>query len=263
MPFAPINGTEIHYEIRGTGQPLVFVHAGISDIGMWDGQWDSFTQNYQVLRHDLRGSGKTKPVDSEYSHIDDLHALLQHLNLTSAILVGCSMCGTTVIDYTLAHPENVKALVVVGADPSGYEMKGDPPANIIKMQESLQQGDLDSAVEYGARVWVDGERRTPNKVDSSVRERVKHTLKIMFGNYGIGKEKPPARPAVDRLHEIAVPTLLMVGDEDHPELIEAAQLMERAIPNAHLVLLADTAHVPSMEKSTEFNHLLARFLHTL
>ncbi|MBZ0308074.1 MAG: alpha/beta hydrolase, partial [Anaerolineae bacterium] len=173
------------YEVRGAGQPIVFLHAGISDMGMWDDQTAYFSGQYQVIRYDLRGCGKSPIIPGEISHVEDLDALLTHLNLASVVLVGCSMGGTTALDYTLAHPDKVKALVLVGADPSGYELQGEPPQALLKMQEALQNQNLPDALEYAAQLWVDGEGRTPDQVDSALRDRVKQTVLIMFQNYGV------------------------------------------------------------------------------
>lgn len=255
------NGLE--YEVRGAGQPIVFLHAGISDMGMWDDQTAYFSGQYQVIRYDLRGYGKSPITSGEFSHVEDLDALLTHLNLASVVLVGCSIGGTTVLDYTLAHPDKVKALVLVGADPSGYEIQGEPPQALLNMQEALQSQNMPDALEYGAQLWVDGEGRTADQVDAALRNRVKQSLLIVFQNYGVGTNKPPAVLAVNHLADVHVPALIIVGKEDHPGLHSAAELMAAGIAGARLVVIEDTAHVPSMEKPAEFNRIVAEFLTAL
>ena len=143
MDEALINGAHIFYETAGVGYPLVLVHAGIADSRMWDSQFNVLAEQYHVIRYDMRGYGKTAMVAGEYAHRDDLHGLLNALNIERAILVACSMGGRTAIDFTLEHPERVRALVLVGADLSGYEDESDPPKQWDAMVAAHQQGDFD------------------------------------------------------------------------------------------------------------------------
>ncbi len=94
---------------------------------------------------------------------DDLHYLLDHLKVEKAHLLGCSMGGEIVIDYTLEHPERVLSLIPVSAVPSGFQMQGKPPDELMQMMEAAQKGDLKRESELQIRVWVDGPFRQPIK----------------------------------------------------------------------------------------------------
>jgi 2-hydroxy-6-oxonona-2,4-dienedioate hydrolase len=94
---------KLYYEIEGKGEPLVLCHAGFVDSRMWDDQWDCFTKNYKVLRFDMHGFGKSDPVSGPVSRRQELYDLLQKLGIKRANLLGCSMGGQMVIDFTLEH----------------------------------------------------------------------------------------------------------------------------------------------------------------
>ncbi|MEA3335336.1 MAG: alpha/beta fold hydrolase [Chloroflexota bacterium] len=114
----------MYYEMDGDGLPLIFVHAGIADHHMWDGQFEAFADRFQVIRYDMRGYGKSEPVAGPFMHREDLRGIfevLDILDINSAVLVGCSMGGGMAIDFTLAYPERFNGLAVVGSSPSGFE----------------------------------------------------------------------------------------------------------------------------------------------
>src|SRR5690606_6815407 len=88
---ADLNGATFHFEMAGIGPPVVFIHAGIADSRMWEGQFAPLSKWFRVIRYDLRGFGRTLPAPGPFSHRDDLAALLDHLAIERASLVGCSI----------------------------------------------------------------------------------------------------------------------------------------------------------------------------
>ena len=126
--FAEINGARLYYEDAGQGFPIVMVHAGIADHRMWDDQFPVFAQQYRVIRYDNRGYGKSRMVPGPYSLRDDLLKLMQVLDVEQAVVMGCSMGGETVIDFTLEHPDKAAALITVGSGMSGFPYEGEPAA---------------------------------------------------------------------------------------------------------------------------------------
>lgn len=262
--WAEIDGARLYYELAGAGHPLVLMHAGIADSRMWDDQWDTFAQRYTVLRYDLRGMGRSPMPAGPFAHHEDLRGLLSYLGLGSAYLVGASMGGMTAIDFTLTYPHMVDALVAVDARISGNA----PPESLIQAWEEVDQvverGDVAGAVELELRMWVDGPRRQPAQIDPTVRERVREMNANNFAVYSeAGIQQPLEPPALGRLGEIGVPTLVIAGAEDQPHVLASADLLEAGIPGARKVVLPDTAHVPSMERPEEFNCLLLDFLESL
>ena len=108
--FVTNGNAQLYYETAGTGTPFVMIHAGVADSRQWDNEFAFFGQEYQVVRYDMRGYGKSEPVDGEFSHMDDLTAVLNALELHEpVILMGCSMGGGLAMDFALAHPSRVRA----------------------------------------------------------------------------------------------------------------------------------------------------------
>src|SRR4051812_41163112 len=140
---AAINGTQMYYEVAGSGHPLVLVHAGVADSRMWDDQFEVFAQHYKVIRFDQRGFGQTKPVDGEFRRYEDLYALLIFLGITETYLMGCSMGGGVCIDFVLEHPEIAKVLITVGSGPAGFEFNEPPPPIWDALTKAYKAGDLE------------------------------------------------------------------------------------------------------------------------
>lgn len=261
---ADLGNGKVYYEMAGEGDTLVLCHAGFVDSGMWDAQWDAFTQQYRVIRFDMLGFGKSDKVTAPVSRRDELYRLLNHLSVERAYVLGCSMGGENVIDLTLEHPETVSSLITVNATPMGFEMQGEPPPNMVEMMAAMQQGGLKRGSELQIRLWVDGMFRQPEQVDPRVRQRAAEMNWIAVSNGTWAMDMQPPNPldppAVQRLAEIRVPTLVIAGALDHPEILRAADVMVSEIKGAQKVIIPDAAHVPNMEKPAEFNRAVLDFL---
>jgi pimeloyl-ACP methyl ester carboxylesterase len=259
---AEADGATLYFEVAGSGGPLVLVHAGIADGRMWDPQMHAFSRHYRTIRHDMRGFGKSPMVEGSYSHHADLRSLIDALDVGRASLVGCSQGGGAVIDFALENPERVEALVLVGSAVSGFEFDEEPPEEWDELVAADEAGDLERISELEVRMWVDGPRRGPDAVDPAVRDLVREMNTIALKNevLGIGEELEPQPPAATRLSQIQAPTLVLVGDEDRPKPLAAADLLEKSLPNARKVVMPGTAHLPNLERPDEFNRLILDFL---
>lgn len=259
--FAEMDGGRIYYEIRGEGEPMVLSHAAFVDSGMWDAQVDEFARHYRVIRYDIRGFGRSEPASGPVSIRDDLYGLLEHLGVERAVLVGCSMSATAVLDMAIERPELVSALVVINGLPSGYEEEGEwvMPPIVQEMEAAAERGDLDAVSELQIRLWVDGASRTPDQVDPDVRRRAAEMNRpTVEHEVAFGDDLEP--PAFVRLGEVRCPTLIVTGDLDEPVVGRAAEAMAKGIPGATHVVIGGTAHVPNMEKPREFNGAVLGFL---
>jgi len=256
------NGATLYYEAAGGDEPLVLVHAGIADGRMWDAQMDAFSRQYRVIRHDMRGFGRSPMVDGPYSHHADLRALLDALGIERAAFVGCSMGGATVIDFALENPGRAEALVLAGSAVGGFEFDEEPPEEWDELVAADGAGDLERVSELEVRMWVDGPRRGPEAVDPAVRDFVREMNLIALQNEAmqLGEEVDLQPPAATRLSQIQVPTLVLVGDEDRPRPLATADLLERELPDARKMVIPGTAHLPNMERPEGFNRLVLDFL---
>jgi 3-oxoadipate enol-lactonase len=242
----------------------VLIHAGICDARMWDPQWETFTRSHRVLRYDLRGFGRSPIGPGRFSHAGDLLELLEQQQLQKASLVGVSMGGRAALEVALTRPELVEALVLVGAGFPGHDWSAEMNAADEAEMAALTRGDLDAAVEVSLRTWVDGPQRRPEVVDPEVRAQVaemqRRAYELQLPVWETAEEKHLVDDLAERLSEVAAPTLVLVGEEDLPDMHEIADRLEREIPNAQRASIADTAHVPSLERPREFDQLVLPFL---
>ena len=253
---AEVNGTQLYYEVAGEGHPLVLNHGFLADKSSWDEQFLVFAQYYQVIRYDLRGFGSSGLVTESYSTLADLAALLKFLGIEKTYLLGLSGSGSIAIDFTLEHPEMIDALIAVSSGLSGYqspvEDSGEWPPEWKEFIEARQQGDNPRAAEAMLRFWIDGSKRPAEQVDPVMRERVRVML---LHNYSLPNDpnswnmaQSLAEPAVNRLSEINIPTLIIVGDKDEDETLATADILSTKIKGARKVVISNTTHHPNMEK---------------
>lgn len=266
--FVEINGAQIYFEEAGPANtsalPMIMVHAGVADRRMWDDQFSFFAQQRRTIRYDLRGYGRTKMVAGKYSHYEDLYGVMRHFNLERAILMGCSIGGGTIVDFAVLHPEMAAALVTVCAWVNGYEPQGRPPQYQQELGEALKKRRLEEAVEYAARIWVDGHGRKPDQTNPVVREKLKEMAKIAFSTPdGVGKMVELSPPAIQRLDALQMPLLAVVGDLDDRNIMIIADELVATVPVSKKVVLTDTAHFPNMERPEDFNRVVSAFFEGL
>lgn len=271
---ASVNGTTLFYEVAGAGHPCVLIHGHLLDRRSWDDQFALFAQRYRVVRYDQRGFGDSGLVlpGEPYSDRQDLFALLTFLGIQRTYLVGVSGGGALAIDFTLEHPEMVDALIPVTAGVSGVtlteevlSMYPDALRTSEKMDAAFEKRDIAQAVECSLELWTDGPGRFPGQADPGVRERVRQmtTRNWLRPDEEAQTETPPLPlepPARDRLSEIGVPTLVILGEWDMPNPL--GQLVAQ-IPGAQKIVIGQTAHHPFMEKPAEFNRIVLDFLQSL
>lgn len=260
--YAEVNGARLYYEMAGAGESLVLLHAGVADRRMWDDQFQAFAQHYRVIRYDTRGYGNSTLGDGDATWIQDLDELLHALSIERTILLGCSQGGTAMIDFALEQPDMVNALVLVSATPSGYSFAGEMPSKLQAFVAAYQQHDLVQAAELAAQIWFDGPRRQPEQMDAALRARVRAMMRDVFatGAIDLTGAKSAKQPAVGRLTEIHAPTLILIGDQDDPSVLEAGEHLSSAIAGAKKVVIPNAAHLPNLEKSTVFNRNVLDFL---
>lgn len=261
MPYLEFDHANIYYETAGQGHALVMLHAGIAHSAMWDPQFEFFKDRYRVVRFDQRGFGKTTTGTTEFNRRADLRALLDRLDIERAIVMGCSMGGSLAIDFALEYPERVSALILIAAGASGNEASPELKQAWAEQDAAFAAGDLERGIELELQMWVDGPFRTRAQSNADARAKVRamelENLKINTDNY---TSVPLEPPAIGRLGEIRVPTLILIGQGDQPHVNALAPKLAREIPNARLVAFESVAHVPSMEMPERVNAVIASFL---
>jgi 3-oxoadipate enol-lactonase len=260
--FAEVNGAKLYYEFGGEGYPLLLLHAGVGDSRMWDDQFGVFAQQFKVIRYDLRGWGKSVVGPGMFSSHEDVAGLLNFLGVRKMYVIGLSFGGRVAIDFTLAHPEVVDALILGAPAVSGYEFSEGVQRFAEEEDDLLDLGDLAAATELNLRMWVDGPYRTPDRVDPAVRERVRE-MQMQAFTIPIPEEveeQELTSPAIMRLDEIRAPVLIIVGDQDVSDFLKIADVLATRIKGARKVIIPGVAHLPNMEKPREFNEIVLDFL---
>jgi 3-oxoadipate enol-lactonase len=254
---------ELYSEVAGEGPEIVLLHEGICDSRMWDIQWERWARSHRLLRLDFRGYGRSPIGPGPYSSARDVLDLMQRHGFERTAVVGVSLGGRVALEVALAQPARVAALVLVGSGLPGHEWSDEQRALWEQEESALRAGDVDAAVEVSLRNWVDGPRRKPEDVDPEVRARVAGMQRRIYelqASLEEDDEELLVEEVANRLGEIVAPTLVLVGEEDVPDIQAIADRLAREVPGARKALIADTAHVPSIERPREFDELVLGFL---
>jgi len=265
--FVKNGNAQLYYETAGEGMPFVMIHAGVADSRQWNNEFAFFAENYQVVRYDMRGYGKSEPAEGEFNHLDDLVTILNALELKEPIVVmGCSMGGGLAMDFALTHPSRARALIMVGSGPSGLELDMPAPAKFADVEKAFEAGDLDRVAELETQIWFDGTGRTSEQVNQEMRQltyemnrqALEHEVKQL------GKRLPNTQTsAFDRLSDLKIPVLVIVGARDTPYILAAADYMVEKVPSVQKVVIEDAAHLPNMDQPENFRTIVTDFLESL
>ncbi|WP_433372035.1 alpha/beta fold hydrolase [Streptosporangium sp. CA-115845] len=249
----------------GTGRPLVLLHGGFVDHGMWGDQIPVFASRYRVIAPDARGHGRSANATEPFRLTDDLAALLRHLDTGPAILVGVSMGAGIAVDTALEHPELVGAVVVSGGG-TNEPYFTDPWTTqaMAAWHSAMAAGDLDASVE-AFTLFAAGPHRTLGDLDPEVVGRLRRMSRGTMSKH-TGDEPNrlvPVRDTWDRAAKIDVPVLAINGAIDSPDHIGMAERLVRTVANGRAISVEGSAHYPNMERPDIFNEILEDFLRTV
>jgi 3-oxoadipate enol-lactonase len=263
VPHIDTNGIVTFYEDTGHGPPVVLIHGHGSDRRLWDLQATALVEaGYRVIRHDVRGHGRSSVPPSGYTwenYALDLRDLLDGLALPRAHVVGLSMGGGIALQFALDFPERVSSLVLVDSTLPGFDYSPEYGSAIEELVAAVRAEGPRAAFE---RLWLthllfDGLRRFPERFE------LVRTMALEYAAADYLDETPfapPERQAVDRLAELRAPTLVLVGELDIPDFQIIAEVLVGNIAGARLQVIADSGHVPPLEQPQAFNEALLGFL---
>lgn len=252
-----VDGGKLFYEIAGKGENIVLLHDGMVNREIWDEQFPLLAKYYRVVRYDRRGYGKSSDPQAPYSDIDDLNELFVSLNIDRAILFGMSSGGGCVIDFTLKFPGKVKSIILVGAVVGGYGYTSHMISRGGHLKSPEAMADPAKAASYF--VWEDPYEiyseniAAKNKVAEILRRNIHRPFNSQY-------YKPPDRIAARFLSEIQVPTLVLVGEYDIPDVHSHAGVIHFGIPGARREVILNSGHLIPVEQPDEFNRAAFRFL---
>jgi pimeloyl-ACP methyl ester carboxylesterase len=248
------NGTRLWVETDGTGPTVLFLHGGLGDSRLWAPVADRLADRFRTIRYDYRHYGRSDSPGGEFSTLDDLFAVLDALDVDRAALVGLSLGGSIALDAALARPERVWAVAHVAGAVTGLPLDLATDEEYAQYEAAVERGDLDAAMDFDFELWA------PLGADDHLRELWLATPDAR--GLPEGAAPKPRPPAHERLHELSVPTLVIVATHDPQELRDHGSTVARSVPGARLVEL-ESDHYVTLREPDRIAGLLADFLNAL
>lgn len=258
--FAEVGGTRLRYALRGEGPALVLVHGFTLSLEMWEPQVKALSARFRVLRYDLRGFGKSDPPDgTPYRHAEDLAALLDYLEIPQAVLLGCSMGGGIAIDFALGFPQRTRGLILFDSALGGFPYSAEFIAQLAALNAAGR-----ASVEAARRLWLEHPMFAP-VLQSPAAEQFRRIVGAYSGWHWANPDctRRYETPAARRLSEIGAPTLVVVGEQDVPDMRAIADTLHRSIPGAQKVVLEGVGHMANLENPASFNQAVLGFLSSI
>lgn len=258
---AEVNGTSLYYEVMGKGFPLVFTSGGGTlDRRAWDNQFEIFAKNYQVIRYDIRGLGKSARPLKPFSHSRDLYALLKFLKVKKAHIISLSFSGAIAIDFALEHPEMVDHLILAA---TGTSVDAKSKANVdslLSLSAMAKKEGLPRVIQFllDLPFFISQE-------NSAAREKIRQ---IYLDNRDMFESEfplvrlwqPTEPPASERLSEIRARVLILLGENDHPAYKAITDKLVAGITGARKIVVPGGTHLLHLDKPKEFNQAVLEFL---
>jgi pimeloyl-ACP methyl ester carboxylesterase len=263
MPKISANQYEMHYDEVGAGVLVIFIHGHPFNRSMWRPQVEVLQSDYRVVTFDLRGYGESSPgkgVDVFGDFAQDLAALLDALDIETAVIAGLSMGGQIAFETWAQFSKRVKALVLA-----------DTFAQLDSPERKQGRYDMaDRLVAEGLAAYAD--ETLPKMIaPSTIADQpavAQHVLEMMRTTPSAGaaaalRARAERQDYTPLLSGITVPALIVVGRDDEFTPVSDAELMHEHIPDSRLVVIEGAGHMPNLEQPAVFNQALLAFLNTL
>ena len=237
----------------------MFLHGFGLDLRMWESQAAALADHFLVIRYDMRGYGRSSlPTADSYSHADDLAALLGHLGVESAHVVGLSAGGRNALRFALAFPQCVRSLTLADSALDGYTWSAEWQAQWNAIDSQAKSGDLPGA----KRMWLEHPLFSPARQQATVAFNLSHMVYAYSGWHWINVDpgRAPDMPAINGLANVRARTLVIIGEKDLPDFQHIADTLVSGIPGAARVVIPGSGHMTNMEAPAAFNDALLGFL---
>jgi pimeloyl-ACP methyl ester carboxylesterase len=260
---------ELPVDRAGDGAPAVLLHAGVADRRAWGATLAAPPDGWELVAYDRRGHGDARWEAEAHDPVDDLLAVLDHVAARSAVLVGSSRGGRVAIDAALAHPDRVRALVLLAPAVRGAPDPGALPPALQELSDRLDAAeeaeDLDALDHVEAELWLDGPSRPAGSVGGPTRELFSAMNRLALAAADVGEERePPIADAWAALEQVVAPSLVVVGAHDLPHVVDRCRVLAERLPPlegpwpaGRPLVLPDSAHVPYLDDPDRFASVLA------
>jgi pimeloyl-ACP methyl ester carboxylesterase len=271
MPFADADGVKLYYEEAGSGTPIVFVHEFATDHRGWEPQMRHFARRHRCIAFNARGyppsdvPGDVEAYGQEIATNDIAH-VMRHLRIGKAHIVGLSMGGNATLHFGLLHADMALSLTVAGA---GY---GSGPGETDRFRADAAAM-AERYESQGAQAVAETYSQGPARVQFRESDpRGWALFKEILGQHdatgaaltmrGVQARRPTFGDLEEGLKRLAIPTLIVAGDEDDLSL-DASLWLKRTVPSAALWVLPKTGHMLNLENPAAFNRGLEDFIATV
>jgi pimeloyl-ACP methyl ester carboxylesterase len=269
MPYATTDDrVKLWYEETGAGQPIVFVHEFAADHRSWEPQMRHFGQRHRCITFSARGYPPSDVPEKTESYsqnraTDDIAAVMDHLKIDKAHVVGLSMGGFATLHFGFRHPSRALSLVVAGC---GYGAEKDQQARFRAEVEVVAKALKEEGMAKFAEKYAYGptrvqfENKDPRGFAQFKKELGEHSaLGSANTQVGVQGQRPSLYDLLDKMRAMTVPTLVLTGDEDWPCLAPSV-LMKREIPSAALAVMPNCGHTINLEDPDLFNQIVGDFI---
>jgi 3-oxoadipate enol-lactonase len=253
----PVSGTSpagLFYEVSGSGEPLVLIHAFSLDRRMWEPQVTALQDRFRLIRYDLRGHGESAAPSGPYTSYDDLRSVLDSQGIERASLVGLSAGAEVAVDFALVYPQRVARLVLAAPGLGGYVTPPLPWA--APVFQAAAAGDPEGAAKLWAETPIMAMRKNLSAA-STVTSLVTSNSRLWTYRRSEQRLSPPA---IRRLSEIQCSVLVIVGDQDLAHIKEIADLIVQGVARGKRVTIPGAGHIVNLDAPEAFNEALEAFL---
>jgi len=271
MPTLQFDDIHQHYEIHGSGEPFVLHHGLTSSSQAWHPHLPWLTEKYQIILMDARGHGlTTAPAgDDRYSWeimCDDVNRLMEHLGIERAIIGGLSMGGGVSLAFGLKYPQKVKALILSDAAGTGVRSPQTPVEEIERQMEAREKIVREYGVmEYAYQAIAAGLAPKPALEDPQHKAEYLERMARFSVNGSIHAPRFVFRtvvPGIERTRDLAMPTLVIIGEEDIM-CLAGAEWLRDTLPNRRYAFLTNIGHATSRYKPLAWRTAVEGFLDNL
>lgn len=269
MPHARADdGVKLYYEETGRGTPVIFVHEFAGDHRSWEPQMRHFGQRYRAIAYNARGYPPSDVPETVASYsqaraADDIAAVLDHLGIGQAHVVGLSMGGFATLHFGFRHAARSLSLAVCGcgygAAPDRREAFREEGANTVAFIRAHGMAAFAERYAYGP-TRVQFQNKDPRGFAEFLGQLAEHSaLGSANTQLGVQRERPSLYDLVAEMRALRVPTLIVTGDEDWP-CLEPGLLMKRHIGSAALAVMPNCGHGINLEDPDGFNRIIGSFI---
>jgi len=254
-----VNGLQLHYQLDGQGPPVLLLHPVGLDLSWWEPQVEALRSEFQVLRMDFRGHGKSAMAPPPYTLAQfaaDAQALLGALHIGPAHVIGLSLGGMVAQVLALEYPTEVRSLILSN---TLCTLPAEARQAMRARGEAAEQSGMAAVIEPTVERWF-----TRGFLDSSLTARCRHRLLAQdVGAWASTWRAIADLDTLPRLGAIHLPTLVTTGDADVSTPVAAAKLIADAIPGAILKVMPGAPHMAPYERPELFNPLVLEFLRSV